>query len=86
MGGEGRTKARFYCRTIKICCLVINSTYIVPGDRSIMDMGYMHNSHKTLGFIATGGAGNTVTGYILLYPPLIPTWNSHKLSCIGHFL
>ena len=42
--------------------LVMKSTPRVPGDRTLMSIGYTFNCRKFLGFIATEGSGSTEPG------------------------
>ena len=42
--------------------LVLKSTPIFPGERTLLAIGYKYNSRKVLGFIATEGAGSTEPG------------------------
>ena len=42
--------------------LVLRSNPRVPGDITLMEILYKYNSRKVLGFIVTGGAGNTEPG------------------------
>ena len=54
--------------------LVLKSTTIVPGDRTLMAIRYKYNSRKVLGFIATKGAGSNAPGnpYLSRFPDIYP--------------
>ena len=50
--------------------LVIESTPIVPGGKTLLDIGYKYKSRKVLGFIATEESGSTEPGdpYLSCFP------------------
>ena len=52
--------------------LVLKSTPIFSGERTLLAIGYKYNSRKVLGFIATEGAGSTepVDPYLSRFPDI----------------
>ena len=49
---------------------MLRSKHMVPGDRSLIAIGYKYNVRKVLYFIVTDNAGSTKTGipYLSKYP------------------
>ena len=49
---------------------MLRSKPMVPGDRTLIDIGYKYNVRKVISFIVTDNTGSTKTGipYLYKYP------------------
>ena len=67
--------------------IVLEITPRVPGGRPLMYIGYMYNSRKVLGFIATEGSGSTEPGdpYLSHFPGIYFSVSVHP-AVRPHFI
>ena len=63
--------------------LVLRSKPMVPGDRTIIAMGYKYNTWKVLSFIVTTNTYITKTGitYLSKYPDQLTNVSIHPVAC-----